>query len=35
MEDLFKAIWMWIKFDILNFEELIEVDFEDDPFRDE
>ena len=30
VEDLFKAIWMWIKFDILNFEEHIEVDFEDD-----
>ena len=33
--DVFKALWMWIKFDILNFEERIEVDFEDDPFRDE
>ena len=30
VEDLFKAIWMWIKFDILNFEEPVEVDFEDD-----
>lgn len=37
--DLFNAFWMWIKFDILNFEENIEVNFEDDgafeddPFR--
>ena len=41
VEDLFNAIWMWIKFDILNFEEPIAVDFEgdeafgDDPFRNE
>ena len=37
VEDLFNAIWMWIKYDILNFEEHIEVGFEafeDDPFRD-
>ena len=39
--DLLNAVWMWIKFDILNFEEPIEVDFEDDEafeddlFRDE
>ena len=39
--DLFNALWMWIKVDILNFEEPIEVDFEDDgafendPFREE
>ena len=38
--DLFHAFWMWIKFDILNFEEHIQVDFdddgifEDDPFLD-
>ena len=41
VEDLFNAIWMWIKFDILHFEEPIAVDFEDDeafwddPFRNE
>ena len=28
--DLFDAFWMWIKFDILNFEENIEVNFDDD-----
>lgn len=38
---LLNVIWAWIKFDILNFEQHIEVDieddeaFEDDPFRDE